>query len=236
MSHPYDGEVLFFGSDTVVEQLQLHNEKLSSKNVCLQTSLDVLLREKEEWLRKKADMTACLEQSVQRLTSARALKKQAMEAHSATLDELRRSQENITFLKTAAKSQEKTLRHTNDDLHAAIRILDDHFHQCPQDVREEQFQRELAQEAYITNDCDGRADFVIPVRIIIRSADSQAVSESKKWKAVRTNAKKIMHVWYKEMIRDGSAYLAKSHKGQRDDDSYFEYDMEDVVLQRRRGV
>jgi cell division protein FtsB len=49
--------MLLGGSASVVEQLQLQLEALSTENVALRASIDALRREKEEWGTEKAAMT-----------------------------------------------------------------------------------------------------------------------------------------------------------------------------------
>jgi cell division protein FtsB len=57
MSRQDDGGMLLGGSASVVEQLQLQLEALSTENVALRASIDALRREKEEWGTEKAAMT-----------------------------------------------------------------------------------------------------------------------------------------------------------------------------------
>lgn len=78
MSRQDDGGMLLGGSASVVEQLQLQLEALSTENVALRASIDALRREKEEWGTEKATMTVRLDQSALRLKGARKQKKQPL--------------------------------------------------------------------------------------------------------------------------------------------------------------
>lgn len=243
MSVSDDGGMRLGGSISIVEQLQLQLEALSIDNAALLGNIDALHREKEEWTKEKASMSVHIEQNALRLREARRLKKKAEDALSDAQDELQQTRQDKFGLRKELQVVTKALEQAKEDRGAASKALHNHMHQCPEDGYAEQIRErtralrkalayELADEAYVMNESNGTAEFVIPVRITIWVEHSDVVAGNNKWRHVRRNAKNIMLSWYRSVIDDTGVRDYLEPEIQR----WFDHDEEDVVLQRRRGV
>lgn len=136
--------------------------------------------------------------------------------------------------------QKQVLKDAREDRNAATNVLHDHMRQCPQNDDKDQIMERtkalrdalayrLANEAYTTNEGDGRAEFVIPVCITIWASDSDMVAKDSKWREVRRNAKKIMQSWYRAVAHDTGACDQLDPEMER----WLDHVADDAVLQRR---